>query len=246
MYTRQSEGFTLACYCDTSHGREMHRAASGFCKSRSGGCIAASGASIHAFSQVQQPTALQTFESELTALVLRIRNMLALRRLPALMLGASLPASVVHCANMSVIMQLHKRDLSARARHIRTNLGFDYGDIDDGDIVVQHVRTMQNPTNTFTAAENHDRFHASVPASRVMPPKPTSTNKILRSINKLQPTCAFAHDVHCGGAQHRLTAPPQPFNRMHSHTHKHTERNSRQTKIRTLGKLPSQLFPVEL
>ena len=53
-YTRQSAGYTITGYCDASHGREMHQAASGFCKSRSEGCIAASGASIHAFSQAQQ------------------------------------------------------------------------------------------------------------------------------------------------------------------------------------------------
>ena len=53
-----------------------------------------------------------------------------------LVLDASLPTSVVHCGNISVIMQLQKRDLSARARHIRTNLGFVYDAIDDGDIVV--------------------------------------------------------------------------------------------------------------
>ena len=52
--------------------------------------------------------------------------------------------------------------MSARARHIRTNLGFVYDAIDDGDIAIQHVRTMENPANTFTAAENRDRFRASV------------------------------------------------------------------------------------
>ena len=58
--------------------------------------------------------------------------------------------------------QLHKRDLSARARHVRTNLGFVYDAIDDGDVIVTHIRTMENPANTFTAAENRDRFRASV------------------------------------------------------------------------------------
>jgi hypothetical protein len=162
LYTRQRKGFTLTGYCDASHGREMHRTASGFCKSRSGGCIVASGASIHAFSQAQQSTALSTFESELTALVLLVKNLLALRRLGAFVLDASLPTSVVYCDNMSVIMQLHKRDLSARTRHVRTNLGFVYDAIDDGDIIVTHIRTMENPANTFTAAENRDRFRASV------------------------------------------------------------------------------------
>ena len=131
-------------------------AASEFCKSRPGGCIVASGASIHAFSQAQQSTALPTFESKLTALVLLIRNLLALRRLAAFVLGASLPTSVPHCGNMSVITQLHRPDLSAHARHVHTNLGFVYNTIDDKHIVVQHVRTMENPANTLTAAENRD------------------------------------------------------------------------------------------
>ena len=72
------------------------------------------------------------------------------------MLGASLPTRVIYCDNMSVIMQLQKRDLSARARHIRTNLGFVYGVTDNGDINVQHIRTMRNPDSMFATPENRD------------------------------------------------------------------------------------------
>ena len=107
-YTRQSEGFAITGYCDASRGREMHRTAHGFCKSRSGGCIATSGASTHAFPQAQQSAALSTFESELTALVLLIKNLLALQRPGAFVLDASLSTSVVHRNTMSAIMQLHK------------------------------------------------------------------------------------------------------------------------------------------
>ena len=103
-HTRQSKGFTITGYYGASHGREMHTTASGFCKSRSGGCIIASGASIRAFSQVQHSTTLPVPESELTALVLLIRILLALRRLAAFVLGTSLSTSVVHCDTMSVIM----------------------------------------------------------------------------------------------------------------------------------------------
>ena len=133
----------------------------GLCKSQSGGCIA-SGASIHAFSPAQQPAALSTFESELTALALLTRNLLTLRHLDTFALGTSLPTSVARCGNMSAIMQLHKRDLSVHARHTRTNLGLVYGAIDDGEIIVQHVRTMKNPTSTFTATGNRGRFRASI------------------------------------------------------------------------------------
>ena len=78
------------------------------------------------------------------------------------MLDASLPTSIVYCDNMSAIMQLHKRGLSACARHVSTNLGSAYDAIDDTDIDVQHIRTRTDPTNTFTAAENRDRFCTSV------------------------------------------------------------------------------------
>ena len=79
-----------------------------------------------------QRLALSTFESELTALVSLIKNLLVLRRLGAFVLGASLPISVAHCDNMSAIIKLRKRDLSARARHVRTNLGFVYDAADEG------------------------------------------------------------------------------------------------------------------
>ena len=51
---------------------------------------------------------------------------------------------------------------AARTRHIRTNLDFVYDAIGDGDIVVQHVRTMNNLANTLTVAENRDRFRTSI------------------------------------------------------------------------------------
>ena len=70
------------------------------------------------------------------------------------MLGTSLPGSA--------IMQLQKHDLSAHARHIRTNIWFIHSATDGGDIAVQHIRTTQNPANTPTATENRDRFRASV------------------------------------------------------------------------------------
>ena len=57
-YTQEHAGCTLAGYCDAPHGREMHLTAPGFCKSRSGDYIVASGASVYAFSPAQQPTAL--------------------------------------------------------------------------------------------------------------------------------------------------------------------------------------------
>ena len=157
-FAHNATGFTLRLYVDASHGREAHHTAAGFCKSRSGGCIFGSGACIYAWSSIQQSTALSTFESELYALVLGTRYLLALRRITTFIIGATLPTSLVFCDNQSVIAQLLRRDLSSRSRHIRTNLGFLYEAIDNGDIHVEYIRSEANPANTHTAAENRNRF----------------------------------------------------------------------------------------
>ena len=62
---------------------------------------------------------------------------------------------------MSVIMQLQKRDLSARAHYIRTNLDSVYDATDEGGVLVQHIRTMTNQTNKFAVAENSGRLRTS-------------------------------------------------------------------------------------
>ena len=131
-------GFALRLYTDASHGREAHHTAAGFCESRSSGCIFASGACIYTWPSIQQSTTLSTFESELYALVLGTRYLLALRRIATFVIGAALPASLLLlCDNQSVIAQLLWRDPSSRPRHIRTNLGFVYEAIDNGDIRVE-------------------------------------------------------------------------------------------------------------
>ena len=78
-----------------------------------------------------------------------------MRRLGGFVLDSSLPISVVHCDTMSVIMQLQKRDLLARARHISKHLGFVHDATDDCDIAARHIRTMQNPTELLTAQRNY-------------------------------------------------------------------------------------------
>ena len=154
--------------------------------------------------------ALLTSKSDLTALVFLVKNMLNLRRLGAFVLGASLSAGVVHCDNASVIMQLRKRDLSARTRHVHTNLGSVYDAIDAGKIVVQHVATMQNPANTLTVAESQDRFRASV---TLLSGHAAWTFVHQYFLLKFQLMCAVAHDVRFGGTQHSTQTPsnrPQP------------------------------------
>merc|ERR1712167_60816 len=153
--------FILSALCDASHGREIHRTASGYCKSRSGGAVLACGAVIAAFSSIQQATALSTFEAELYALVSTVRLLLALRRLATFILGVTLSASIVLCDSASVIAQLARRDLRQRTRHIRVHLGFVIDAIENNEIIVQHVPTRDNAANTLTAAEDRDRFARS-------------------------------------------------------------------------------------
>ena len=172
-------------------------------------------------SQAQQSTALSTFDSELTALVLLIKNLLALRRLGAFVLDASLSTSVVHCNNMSAIMRLHRRDLPARARHIHTNLGFVYDATDDGGIVDKQVRTMKIPTSTFTAAGNRDRFRASVTRLSGHTAK-THVYKQKTRIYKQAPVHMRVRAL-CSlrGSTTHTSNIPQLFNGMH-HTHTKT------------------------
>ena len=160
VYTRAA-AFILSAVGDASHGQEIHHVAAGFCKSRSGGAVLACGAVIAAFSSIQQATALSTFESELYALVATVRLLLALRRFVAFILGVTLSASIVLCDNASVILQLRKRDLRQRTRHIRVHLGFLIDAIENGEIVVEHVPTAGNAANTLTVAENAVRFARS-------------------------------------------------------------------------------------
>ena len=122
-----------------------HHTADGLCKSRSGGRTFGSGACIYAWSTIQQSIALSTFESELYALVLGIRNLLPLRRITTFIIG-------------TVNAQLQRRDLSSRSLHIRSNLGFIYEAIDNDDIHVEYIRSEANPANTHKATENRNRF----------------------------------------------------------------------------------------
>ncbi|KAH8066237.1 hypothetical protein JL722_654 [Aureococcus anophagefferens] len=65
----------------------------------------------------------------------------------------------VYCDNQSVIAQLRKRDLSARSRHIRVQLGFIYDALDSGEVEIRYVRSAANPANQLTA-EVADRLRA--------------------------------------------------------------------------------------
>ena len=107
-------------------------------------------------------TAISTFEAELYALVVLVRVLLSMRSLASFMLKRSLRPSHVYCDNESAILFLRGRDLSARARHIRCQLGFLYDALDSGELVLHHVPSKFNPANTLTAAEDEDRFRRSL------------------------------------------------------------------------------------
>ena len=126
--------------------------------------ILAGGACVSAWSSVQMATALSTFEAELYALVLTVRVLIAMRQLAEFLLGRALRPSFIYCDNQSAIIFLRRRDLSARARHIRVHLGFIYDAIDSGCFHFRFVRSKQNPANSLTAAEDEERFYRSVMA----------------------------------------------------------------------------------
>ena len=138
---------------------------------RLGGCISASGVSVCAFSQAQQSTALPTFESEPTALVLLFKNLLRnpLRQherhyatAQTRSVGAHTPRSDQHGLRL-------RRD--RRWRHPSCNMP-------------ARCRTRPSlPRRPRTATDSATR----PVSSRARPSRPTSTNKILTSINKLAP-----------------------------------------------------------
>ena len=100
-----------------------------------------------------------------------IRQVLALRHLITFLVGVTLPPTVVHCDNNSVLLQLKRRDLSARSRHIRVHLGFIFDALEANEIDARFVRSGENPANAMTAAEDRDRFARSVDVMTGRPPE---------------------------------------------------------------------------
>ena len=100
-----------------------------------------------------------------------MRLIISLRRTVSYVTGATLPVSRVYCDNQSVIAQLRKRDLSARSRHIRVQLGFVYDALDSGEIEIRYVRSAANPANQLTAPEVADRLARTIDAMSGRPPE---------------------------------------------------------------------------
>ena len=97
------------------------------------------------------------------AWALCVRALLGVRRLAALVLGATLPPSDIYEDNTAVIAMLRRRDLSVRVRHIRVNLAFITDAIDDREIELCYCGTDDQvlPTSAPRSARTrHSRATA--------------------------------------------------------------------------------------
>ena len=94
-------GFTLRIYADASYGREAHHTAVGFCKSRSGGCIFASGACIIRMLKHTTEHHHQHVKSELYAPGPGTRYLFAMRHITTFIIGATFPTSLVFCESQA-------------------------------------------------------------------------------------------------------------------------------------------------
>ena len=151
-----SRGLDLEVFKDASFAKEIQVDANGCAKSRSGFVIMLCGAAIVAASSRQTPVALST--PEVYALTLCTRAVLCARRLLSFMLGTSLPPTVVFEDNDTVIKQLKRRDLTARARHLVLNFGFLLKAQDDGEIRVKWKATDEMAADMLTKMD-YKSFH---------------------------------------------------------------------------------------
>ena len=155
---RKGGGLVLDAGCDASFGNEVTDGATGGASARAGGYIRLQHAAIDAWSKRCRYVALSTNEAELYAFVLLLRRLLCVRRLLALILGYSLPPTIIDEDNKAVQQMLRRRDLTSKSRHVRVNIGFIIDAIDAGEIECKWVPTQDQIANTFTAAEDRVRF----------------------------------------------------------------------------------------
>ena len=74
------------------------------------------------------------------------------------MLGRSLPPTVIYEDNMTLLLTLRRRDLSAHTRHTRVNLGFMMDAADAGHVIYDFASSADQVADIMTAAEDPDRF----------------------------------------------------------------------------------------
>ena len=105
---RKGGGLMLDSGYDASFGNEVTDGATGGASARAGGYIRLQGAAINAWTKRCRYVALSTNEAELYAFVLLLRRLLCVRRLLALILGYSLPLTIIDEDNKAVHQMLRK------------------------------------------------------------------------------------------------------------------------------------------
>ena len=118
----------------------------------------ANGAAVAAWSRRQNATTVATMEAEAYAAMLAVRIVLAVRRTSEFMLSYKLPPTIIYEDNESLITALKSRDLSARTRHTRVNLGFIMDAVDAEEVVFEFVTSGDQVADAATQAEDPTRF----------------------------------------------------------------------------------------
>ena len=119
--------------------------------------ILCNGAALDSFSNRCRYATLSTAEAELYALVLIIRRLLCFPCMIAFVIGYSLPPTPVHEDNKAMCEMLERRDLSARSRHVRVNIGFIGDAVNAGEIALVWTPTQEQVADNLTAAEDRVR-----------------------------------------------------------------------------------------
>ena len=65
---------------------------------------------------------------------------------------------MVYEDNQAVLAQLNRRDLTARARHIRIAIAFVLDAVDAREIIVEYVSSQDQVADVLVAAEDRERF----------------------------------------------------------------------------------------
>jgi len=155
---RRAVGLSLRAAADSALGSEPATGSHGTCLARSGGFITLSGACIDSFSKCCRYAVLSTAEAEIYALLLLLRRLIYIRRILTMILGYTLPPTVIEEDNRAVVSMLQRRDLTSRSRHMRINIGFIIDAIDANEIRVVWVPSQAQVADMVAAAEDRARF----------------------------------------------------------------------------------------
>ena len=157
---RRSAGLDMFAHVDANFAQELHRTGDGAAGSRSSYIVQLAGAAIAARAPRQGPVALSTAEAEIYALCAVVRILLVLRSMVSFITGETLPPTIVHEDNTSVIDMVARRSLSARTRHLRVNLAFVIDAVAAADIVLVYTPTAIQFADIGTAQRAPDIYEA--------------------------------------------------------------------------------------